>query len=275
MGVKCYRVITHRFEGQRVDVKTWSLAPGNTNIQSLLHRAAPSTRFIETTSDHSARYQIGDGKKELEIVRQLLRSLQKPTVVAFMENFTLAVCLDFHRNPPESPDGNFVRTEIGELVYQAKYGKRQEEKQAAIQVLTERAVSYVSGNPLLRSANGIAAVPRSVKGKKVGPLLASIADALSSELRIPLVDLQRRKNTAKSQKDIDRGDGDDPDRNQKGTMVAGCSGKRVLIVDDLIRYGASMREASRALQAAGTAEVVALVLTKDRKGTESYVSQEE
>ena len=193
-----------------------------------------------------------------------------------VENFTLAVCLDFYKNPPESPDGNLVWTEIGESVRQAKYGERQREKQEAIQMLTERAVSYVSGNPLLRRANGAAIVPPSKAGKETGPLLASIAQALSAELGIYPVNLQRRRSTEKAQKNVDLDKGDNPELNQRDTMVVvGNSPERVLVVDDLMGYGDSVREAGRALQKSGTTDVTALVLAKDRTGTRGYASPED
>ncbi len=138
-------------------------------------------------------------------------------------------------------------------------------------MLTESAVSYVADNPLLRHANGVAIIPRREQGKEAGPLLASIAYALSSELGIPSVDLRRGRTTKKAQKDIDLDKGDDPELNQRSTMVViGNSRERVLVVDDLMRYGDSVREASRTLQTAGTTEVMALVLAKDLTGTRSY-----
>ena len=53
-------------------------------------------------------------------------------------------------------------------------------------------------------------------------------------------------------------------------VMVGNSPERVLVVDDLMGYGDSVREASRALQAGGTTEVMALVLSKNLKGTRSY-----
>lgn len=262
MGVTCYQIVDFRFSRRDVWIDTYSRAPWNTNIESLLRRVAPSVRFNKATSSRSARFQIE--YEEESIARQLLSSLQKPTVVAIVDECTLAVCLDFYSHEPGNPN---ARTEIGKLVYQAKYLN---EEQAARE-LAKRSVSHVSDNPLLRRAKGVAVVPPWKMGKKTGPLLASIADALSSELGIPPVGLQRWRSAKKAQKGIDPDKGDDPELNQRGTMVVvGNSPERVLVVDDLIGYGDSVRETSRALQAGGTTEVMALVLSKNLKGTRSY-----
>ncbi len=60
--------------------------------------------------------------------------------------------------------------------------------------------------------------------------------------------------------------------NQKNTMRASTSGERglIVLVDDLMGQGDTVREASRALREAGAVRVGAVVLAKDVTGTRKY-----
>ena len=204
-------------------------------------------------------------------VRRLLDSLQRPgiasrqaRVVAMVEGCTFAVCLDFYNTPREA---EFPRTQVGELVYQAKY----QESDDAVSKLARGAKRFVVGNPLFEKAEGIAAVPGSRKGSGASPLLGMVADEIAGQLSVPRIALQRRQGTVKAQKNIDPDEGDDPDANQNGTMASGTAPSSVLVIDDLMRHGSSLREAARALHKQGASNVMALVLAKDLKGTRRYV----
>ena len=258
VGVTCYQVVGYRLEGGLVDIETSSLAPKNTNIATLLKQAAPSTSYLKTTSAHSASFRVKSSEEVA--VRQLLDSLSLPMVVAALDDCKLAACLDFYSHPPDT------RTAMGELVYQAKYRQNPD----AAQELAKQAVRFSIGSPILKQADGIAAVPGSREDSSPGPLLDGIATALSDELGIPRVDLWRMQSTSKPQKDIATADGDDPDGNQRSTMLAGSPPRSVLVVDDLMGYGSSIREAVRALREKEATEVMALVLAKDVKGTQRY-----
>ena len=48
------------------------------------------------------------------------------------------------------------------------------------------------------------------------------------------------------------------------------AGKRVIVVDDLMRHGSSLKEANRVLSAAGASGVVSIALVKNYKGTNGY-----
>ena len=182
-----------------------------------------------------------------------------------MDDCPLAVCLDFYSHPPGSP-GMSGRTEVGGLIHQAKY---QQDFQA-VKDLANRVVRLVSRSPILERADAVAAVPGSEKQSGAGPLLETIVKALSEEMEIPRVEIWRIKSSDKPQKRVNSDEGDDPNANQLNTMIAAQSSGRVLVVDDLMRYGSSIHEASRALRQRGASEVMALILAKDLKGTAGY-----
>ena len=263
LRVICYRVVDSDCSEELANIETYSRAPGNTNIESVLQRVAPSTSLITTTSAHSALFAI-EPSEEARVSR-LLDSLRPPTVVAMLEGCPLAVCLDFYSHPPGTP-GMRGRTEVGGLIHEAKYQQSKE----AVLALAQRAERFVVGNPLFEEASGVAAVPGSHESSGAGQLLETVVQAVSSTLGIPRVDLWRVQTTEKPQKNIDFKDGDDPNQNQKDTMVAAKTSGSVLVLDDLMRHGSSVREAGRALLARGAREVLALVLAKDLQGTGGY-----
>ncbi len=262
-NVTCYRVVNSERSEGLVNIQTYSRAPGNTNIGQLLHRVAPSTTLMTTTSSHSAMFAVE--ADEQDRVSQLLSSLSPPKVIAVVDSCTFVVCLDFYSHPPGSP-GMSGRTEVGELVYQSKY---QRNREAGLD-LAERAKSLAAANPILQLATGVATVPGSSEGSGAGQLLDGVVEAISLDVGIPQIDLWRVQTTEKPQKNINHRDGDDPHQNQRDTMVAGRAEGSVLVVDDLMRHGSSIREASRALRERGATDVLALVLAKDLVGTGGY-----
>ena len=86
---------------------------------------------------------------------------------------------------------------------------------------------------------------------------------------MPVVEL-RRNQTTKEQKNLT--ESDDPDVNQRGTMSASVTGdpSLVVVVDDLMRHGSTIREASRALREAGVLQTASVTLVKNRTGTRGY-----
>ena len=59
-----------------------------------------------------------------------------------------------------------------------------------------------------------------------------------------------------------------------GTMVSGpvASGANVLVIDDTIRIGATLKEVARALRQAGATNVYALAVAKDARFTLGGIS---
>ena len=241
-----------------VHVETYSRKPENTNIEEVLQQVAPSVSFSWGTSGHSAFFEVGQG--EDGAVHELLESLQQPQVIPMLDECSLAVCLDFHFKKKNE------RTEIGKMVYQAKY----DDDNDAARDLAERAALNAYRNPILRRARRVAIVPPSKKDKETGRLLQKVSEVVSDVLEIPRIALHRTHSTKIEQKKIDDVPGGDPEANQRGTMRADPANGPILVLDDLMGHGSSVREAARALKAAGASEVMAFVLSKNRKGTKEF-----
>ena len=269
MPVECYRVVEYReLSGGEVEVETYSLGPDNTNLTALLQLVVPGIRPVRETvgdlsGDHSVRYRLEPRDRQAALA--LFESHRSPIVTAIDTNCDISVCLDFYQHPAEEDSGQrWEPTAIGELVYDAKYRW----KQAAAAECRNRLASYIESHPVLRQLTGITAMPGS--SGVTSRLLSMAARAVSRSLDVPVVDLQRIRKT-EPQKDYT--DSENPDENQQNTMSGSLVGDPDLIVvlDDLMRDGSTVREASRALREAGARKVGSVTLVKDRTGTRRYV----
>lgn len=280
MPVKCYRVTDYReLPGGEALARTHALAPRNTNLSELLRLAAPSSVEIARPSSYPRRSRtIGDlageswttyyrvAPRELRAALALLESHNSPVVTAINTECRISVCLDFHHVVQNDvPPEKWKRTEAGDLVWKAKY----HQNRAAILECRRTAVAYVKGHPVLNQLTGVAAMP----GSRIGvpsPLPTLIAKAISDEFGVPIVDLSRSRQ-AKPQKKLTPDD--DPEANQRDSMSASIrtSPGFIVVVDDLMRDGSSVREASRALRAAGAVAIGSVSLVKNIRGTRKYV----
>ena len=273
MPVECYRVVDFReLPDGKVEVETYSLGPPNTNLETLLRMVAPGIQRATDTwgdlsGDHSARYRIAPPERGDALA--LLESHRAPVVTAIDTGCDASVCLDFYRHPVEGePESEWEYTALGDLVHDAKYRPQLRESRAAVSECGRRVVSHVSVHPVLRQLSDVAAVPGSGSGIP-SRLLTLTARAVSEALGVPVVEL-RRNRTVEPQKNL--AEGDDPDANQQGTMSAAITGNPglVVVVDDLMRHGSTVREASRALREAGALRTASVTLVKNPTGTRGY-----
>ena len=274
MPVECYRVVdSGELPDGKMRVETYSLGPDNTNLEALLKMAAPGVqRARETIGDlggnHSARYRIAPPERGDALA--LLESHRAPVVTAIDAGCDISMCLDFYAHPIDGEPGqDWERTAIGELVYEAKYRPGTRGSRAAVLECGHRVVSYIESHPVLRTLTGVAAMP----GWHIGitsRLLTQTAKAVSEAFGVRVVELERT-GTAKPQKDL--GSSDDPDANQRGTMSASILSEPdlIVVVDDLMAHGSTVREASRALREAGALRIASVTLAKDRTGTSRFV----
>jgi predicted amidophosphoribosyltransferase len=265
MPVACYQISEFEQAEGVLTVSTYSLAAFQANIEDLLRLVAPTVRYLGPSGDFfdpGYRYEVAPG--ELPRAMALLQSHLAPTVTAMLD-CSVAVCLDFYAHPNEA--GQWVRTEVGRLVHSAKYGGNLRQ---AGPLLAARVTEYVRLHPIMSQAVAVAAMPSSQSlGVADRGLPAGLATWVSRELGIPVAPLARTSVTPHAQKNLPAGQ--DADANQAHSMgaVLDASGL-VLVLDDLMEDGSTVREATRALGAAGAMGVASLTLAKDRKGTRRY-----
>lgn len=273
MLVECYRVVGfQQLSGDRIEVKTYSLGPDNTNIEDLLRLAAPSTRresspglstdIADLEGDHSARYRVAPD--EMADAIALLKSHREPVVTAIDTGCDVSVCLDFTRSPAEGKDlTEWQRSELGRLVSDAKYWSNALVERR--QPLVSRMASYIKTHPFLGSLDGIVAIPGS---RGANSLVQGIASGVSKVLQVPVVPLRRSKRT-QPQKNVEA---ERSQANQKDTMSVSLQREHrlIVVIDDFMRHADTLREANRALRVAGAKRVGAVTLIKGIKGTSKY-----
>jgi competence protein ComFC len=158
-----------------------------------------------------------------------------------------------------NPQFDTTRSEIGELLYRAKYGGDRK-------VIGELAA--VTARTLLRrklNVDVVLAVPPS-KARTFQPLIA-IAKAVAAELEVPFdeTSLKKVKDTPELKSMADNAERKKALADAFEIAAGRFEGKRVLLVDDLYRSGATLAAVARAVKKTGKASYIAVVaLTRTR-----------
>ena len=269
MSVLCYRIgefKVGRTHPVSVTVHTYTAPPSVARPDTLLRLISRSVTALSETNPGMYRCA---GTTQAE-AGQLLAAHLAPTVtIAGLAD--LAVCLDWYRIPPSEGREGWTDSEIGRLVRAAKYGVGRPQAEAR-ETLAARCIEFVSAHPVMRRADLVLAMPGSGVGPApVGAIAQLLADALGRALGMAQdASLLRFRRAERPQKELRRA-GAQADGNQAGTMRASdVDGRTVLLLDDTMAHGSSVREACRALGAAGASRVYSLTMAKDASGRRGY-----
>lgn len=159
------------------------------------------------------------------------------------------------------------RAQHGELVHRAKYNG----DERPMPMLCDEVATFVRAHPDLSAVKLIVATPVRVAGDRrpIARLSTMVARALEAEL------VHAKANRAtQEQKNLATGlTLQDLKQNISGSMGFGeeVSGQAVLIVDDVLGSGETLREMGRALREAGARLVFGLCVAKDARFTGSWL----
>ena len=160
-------------------------------------------------------------------------------------------------------DGERLSSVKGELLYQAKYRNNS----TAASQLGSMLGEFIVTHPTLRNVEAVASPPKSDPNT---PNLARLwCDSTAAMLGINTINVRKVRHTS-PQKNVNEDDTEeDAVAGLAGSMVVDrvAPATRVLIVDDTIGLGATLREVGRAMREAGASHVYALAVTKNAKGT--------
>jgi predicted amidophosphoribosyltransferase len=150
------------------------------------------------------------------------------------------------------------RTDVGELLYRVKY--RGDE--AALADLADVMAAFVRSKEL--SSEIIVPVPPT-RVRRVQPL-SKIVVALGQRLRIPVIGTAVKKSGGAELKNLHAfGERRKVLENAISVDPGQVVGKRILLVDDLVRSGATIAAVAEQLAAAGAGVVHVLVATQTRR----------
>jgi len=155
------------------------------------------------------------------------------------------------------------RTRLGALLYRAKY-RGDEDAWGELHAELE---AFIKQHPRLKHVTTIAVCPKS--DTSTLDVALKWAESIAANRHWQLVQAERIRQTS-PQKDMDEGETEEDVAARVANSVevkSVGSGAKVLIVDDTIRSGGTMKEMARALLMAGADEVFGLSVAKDAKFT--------
>ena len=162
--------------------------------------------------------------------------------------------------------GEWKRSRFGDAVHKAKYGN----DQGAVVAMSLELKGFVQRHPRLRSVVAVAAPPKFEARERNVPL--DWARAVAEELRVNMVNIQKVVPTG-PQKDLE-GLEDESDvavRVANTMRVSDRIEGDVLIIEDTLRSGGTLKEMGRALKQVGAQRVYGLCVAKDAKFTNGWM----
>lgn len=158
-------------------------------------------------------------------------------------------------------DGERQQAALGNLIHRAKYQR----EQAAMMALRGKLETFVSQHPRLRHVDCIVAAPKSVAST---PDLAGVwTQEIADTLGLRLLRARKTRQTG-PQKELGETESEDASASRVANSVEVeplQSGVSVLIIDDTIGSGGTIREVGRALREAGASRVFGLTAAKDAR----------
>jgi hypothetical protein len=250
------------------------LVTGSLRYKAILQRAFNQYYFSRTFEDRFGHYEWGTyiynmDVPERERVEALLKVFQE--AVCIEDDLTEAFALGYHTQM--NPTGGYVRTDFGDLVYQAKpyRGDFTAKRRRVADGIAERMTQFIGCHLTYARAEIVAAVPPSATNRPNLPvyLAERLADRLGKENGTDLISKTRSTRPMKDCRTI-QGKID----NVKGAFALGpqaiakmqdCS---VILLDDIYQTGFTLNEVGHVLLASGVREVLGLVATKTAQDLE-------
>ena len=156
-----------------------------------------------------------------------------------------------------------TRAAFGQMVYGAKYLHNPLVRSQIVAHFNE----FMDLHICLRTVNAIAAAPKT--DPNTPNLVGSSAAEISANRNLKLIDCYKRTYTA-PQKNVAESEGE----NDLIARVVGSMGvdkvnpgERVIVLDDTIRSGGTLRAIGKALRESGASEVYGIAVAKDAKFT--------
>lgn len=242
-----------------------SCEPYGTSLLGVLKAAYPMAsiragrKTMAALFERRGEFGISGMKPTRREVKRLVDQLTELLTVC--DTADVSHCLGLYRVPDDDvPPDDWTYTDVGRTIYRAKY----RHNGAAARELGDAIVARVGAHPILAAADAVCAVPASGSGKHFDSpsLWAKMVSKSTGQRLIRLT----RNRTVTQQKTIQSNS--ERARNQQLSMeCSALDGQSVLVLDDLYMSGETIKEATRALRAAGAKRVFVLCAVKTATGT--------
>jgi competence protein ComFC len=166
-------------------------------------------------------------------------------------------------NPYGQPVFDTTRTELGDLLYRAKYGGSKK----ALDSIAEAAADFIKSKKW--EIDCIVPVPPSNTERKSQPV-TELADRVAAILKIPVCKqcLEKVKETSELKNVYDLSARRKQLRDAFSVEEKLTRKKRILLLDDLYRSGATLNEIAKTLREQGSAATIyVLTVTKTRSNS--------
>ncbi len=244
------------------------LVTGNRVYKQILSRAFPRHFLSRTFDDRYMRFEWGTYIYNVneQTKREVFALLEACAQHIFLDD-DLTECFALNYHTEIKPSGGYKRTDIGNLVYQAKpYGRNPTSRNYhAANLLAQKMIAFIENHPLYKHSNVIVTAPPSNRNKPFDlptVLAQNILDTYDTMIDgtawlVKIRETQPMKNCRTIPAKID---------NVRNAFTisenADFLNKTVLLIDDIYESGFTLNEIGQVLFAAGAKYVLGLVGTK-------------
>jgi hypothetical protein len=242
------------FRSEGKNVGTIKL-PFTETIGAILYNKFNTTLF-ESKFDEQKYYWSIKSEEEYTHFEEFVEEYKN--IVFLKDNLDLSLTLSMNYNEKN------VRTEIGELEYQAKFKKNPGAEEALIKICTD----WLECLPFYKHVDCICAMPGTDSDSKSLPrrMVSNLTDFKFEDIS----DLVYWKSKTRSVKDAESVEEKMELLEESGLEIApnaDLKGKTVLLFDDLYMSGISMQYVAMKLKESGAKRVFGLCIVKSRSNT--------
>jgi predicted amidophosphoribosyltransferase len=233
-------------DGVAIDGPSWILD----HLRPSLERVGAQAVKLKSQPERWA-YALADGlDPELVAFLDLLADVK--TVNRCAPELGHCIALDLYKRPDDGDPMQWPNTEAGDLVHRYKYRG----EVSAGRALRDRMAAVIRSHPLLASCSAVISVPgHDTRQLSPGERLAQ---AVASRVEIPFFPTEAVYETRLPAKE---GNPLEPSAVRVSPEL--FLADRVIIVDDVMRSGSSLRAIAKAARAAGAVEVHAVCCGED------------
>lgn len=185
-------------------------------------------------------------------LRDTLQLLTEVLHIPSCEAMDVVLALDFYKTPPQTEDQGWGWTDVGSLIYRAKYWTDDmNEPQRSGAKLANLLAKAVKSHKLMRCSDGIIAIP----GTQPQSFGEQLAEAVASRCKLQLISAKLPLGSNPSPAK----EGHQPNEQRTYFIDQDVEGDHLLVIDDVYRSGKTMSSVGQAARAAGASRVYGLV----------------